>query len=169
MCAGGTPYRLEIASVSASALLSGYQLTSAAAAVMAFATEGRGPYGLSFEASLNDWPAALATRRPGLYGANWFRTERNRGDRSDTVVLRGGRSGTSLAVCHRRPGQLPSAGWQRVQDRAEGGQHVLGEQDEPGLVQFTRCPADRGQRDSRGAVGRPTVDSRGHGGERDHP
>src|SRR5579859_2282123 len=93
MCAGGTPYRLEIASVSASALLSGYQLTSAAAAVMAFATEGRGPYGLSFEASLNDWPAALATRRPGLYGANWFRTERNRGDRSDTVVLRGGRSG----------------------------------------------------------------------------
>src|SRR5579859_2981373 len=101
MCAGGTPYRLEIASVSASALLSGYQLTSAAAAVMAFATEGSGPYGLSFEASLNDWPAALATRRPGLYGANWFRTERKRGDRSDTVVLRLSGRATSLAVCHR--------------------------------------------------------------------
>src|SRR5690242_19519379 len=55
---------------------------------MAFATEGSGPYGLSFEASLNDWPAALATRRPGLYVANWSSTERNRGDRSDTVVLR---------------------------------------------------------------------------------
>jgi len=88
MCVGGTSCRRAIASVSASALLSGYQLTSAAAAAMASATDGSGPNGHSFEASLNDWPAALATRLPGLYGANWSRTVRNRGDRSDTVVLR---------------------------------------------------------------------------------
>jgi hypothetical protein len=59
-----------MASVSASAWLSGYQLISAAAATMASATEGSGPNGHSFEASLNDRPAALATRWPGLYGLN---------------------------------------------------------------------------------------------------
>src|SRR5262249_17669352 len=88
MCETGTSCRRAIASVSASARLSGYQLISAAASAMALATEGSGPNGHSFEAGLNDWPTALATLRPGRYGLNWSRTERNRGDRSDTVVLR---------------------------------------------------------------------------------
>src|SRR5689334_16796160 len=76
---------------------------------MALATEGSGPNGHSFEASLNDWPAALVTRWPGLYGANWSSTERNRGDRSDTVVLRRGGLAASLAVCHPRSVRRPPA------------------------------------------------------------
>src|SRR5262249_59019725 len=75
MCETGTSCRRAIASVSASARLSGYQLISAAASAMALATEGSGPNGHSFEASLNDWPTAVAALRAGPVRVNWAGSE----------------------------------------------------------------------------------------------
>ena len=65
MCAAGTANRSAIASVSATAPLSGYLLACPAAAAMALRTEGSGPNGDSLDESLNDFPSARAGVRPG--------------------------------------------------------------------------------------------------------
>ena len=66
-CAGGTAKRPAIASVRATAPLSGYRLTCpAAAATCTSTTEGSGPNGDSFDDSLCDLPSSRTGIRPGL-------------------------------------------------------------------------------------------------------
>jgi hypothetical protein len=57
---------LAIASVSASAPLSGYRLIDLAASAITSTTDGSGPYGDSLEDSLYVFPVALTGVRPGL-------------------------------------------------------------------------------------------------------
>jgi len=65
-CEAGTPNRSAIASVRATAPLSGYRLTERAASAITSTTDGSGPYGHSLEDSLYDFPVALVGVRPGL-------------------------------------------------------------------------------------------------------
>src|SRR5216683_2339473 len=82
-----------MASVSATAPLSGYWWTRLAAAAMTSSTDGSGPNGDSLDESLNDLPSGLDNVVPGLYGAKLSRTGRKRGDRCDTVVPSAGMGG----------------------------------------------------------------------------
>jgi hypothetical protein len=64
-CPVGTPKRSPMASMSATAPLSGYRLTERASAAMTSTTEGSGGCGDSLDDSLCDFPAAAAGVRPG--------------------------------------------------------------------------------------------------------
>ena len=64
-CCCGTPNRSAIASIRASAPLSGYWLTDCAASMIALITEGSGSNGDSLDESLCDFPVALTGVRPG--------------------------------------------------------------------------------------------------------